>query len=39
MYIVFYSSIILATTNELVTTPPSLKPRGIDKLIVINEVI
>jgi len=36
---VFYPSIILATINELVAIPLLLKPRGIDKLIVINKVI
>jgi len=37
--VVFHPSIILAATNELVATPLSPKPGGIDELIVTNEVM
>jgi len=37
--VVFHPSIILAAVNESVAIPPPSKPRGIDELIVTNEVI
>jgi hypothetical protein len=36
---IFYSSIILTTINELASTPSSLKPKGINELIITNEAI
>jgi len=39
MRVVFYSSIILVTINELVSTLTPSKLKGINKLIVIDKVL